>query len=293
MSSSASNPTEPKVLLDGLAYVESPRWHDGRFWFAHWGTGEIVAVDLDGHSEVVGHGPPSQRRPGHASAGPSTGCPTAAFWSPARSCCAGSRTGRWSATPTSAGSPSTAGTRSWSTAAATSTSTASDSASSPASRPPRDHRARHAGRDGPPGRGRLGIPQRHGGHAGQRNADHLRVLRRAAHRVRHRRRRQPVQPAGCGPRGSAPTVSAWTPRAPSGSRQPIPGPTLAGHDALGGAPSFESARAARCWSGSSTTARSSPSCSAAWIVRRSSCWLPSGAASTASTRRSLPGRGRS
>jgi sugar lactone lactonase YvrE len=42
----------------GLAYVESPRWHDGRLWFAHWGTEEIVAVDLDGHSEVVGHGPP-------------------------------------------------------------------------------------------------------------------------------------------------------------------------------------------------------------------------------------------
>jgi sugar lactone lactonase YvrE len=48
----------PTVLLDGLAYVESPRWHAGRLWFAHWGTGEIVAVDLDGHSEVVGHGPP-------------------------------------------------------------------------------------------------------------------------------------------------------------------------------------------------------------------------------------------
>jgi sugar lactone lactonase YvrE len=27
-------------------------------WFAHWGTGEIVAVGLDGRSEVVGHGPP-------------------------------------------------------------------------------------------------------------------------------------------------------------------------------------------------------------------------------------------
>ncbi len=49
---------KPRVLLDGLAYVESPRWHDGRLWFAHWGTGEIVAVDLDGNSEVVGHGPP-------------------------------------------------------------------------------------------------------------------------------------------------------------------------------------------------------------------------------------------
>lgn len=49
--------TEPRVILSGLAYVESPRWHDGRLWFAHWGTDEIVAVDLDGASEVVGHGP--------------------------------------------------------------------------------------------------------------------------------------------------------------------------------------------------------------------------------------------
>ena len=48
--------TEPRLLLDGLAYVESPRWHDGRLWFAHWGTDEIVAVDLDGRSEIVGHG---------------------------------------------------------------------------------------------------------------------------------------------------------------------------------------------------------------------------------------------
>jgi sugar lactone lactonase YvrE len=38
--------------------VESPRWHDDRLWFAHWGTEEIVAVDLDGNSEVVGQGPP-------------------------------------------------------------------------------------------------------------------------------------------------------------------------------------------------------------------------------------------
>jgi sugar lactone lactonase YvrE len=49
--------SEPRVILGGLAYVESPRWHDGRLWFAHWGTDEIIAVDLDGNSEVVGHGP--------------------------------------------------------------------------------------------------------------------------------------------------------------------------------------------------------------------------------------------
>ena len=46
-----------RVLLDGLAYVESARWHEGRLWFAHWGTDEIIAVDLEGHSEVVAHGP--------------------------------------------------------------------------------------------------------------------------------------------------------------------------------------------------------------------------------------------
>ena len=49
--------SEPRVILEGLAYVESPRWHDGRLWFAHWGTDEIIAVDLDGRSEVVAHGP--------------------------------------------------------------------------------------------------------------------------------------------------------------------------------------------------------------------------------------------
>jgi sugar lactone lactonase YvrE len=35
---------------------ESPRWHDGRLWFSNWGTDEIVAVDLDGNSEVMGRG---------------------------------------------------------------------------------------------------------------------------------------------------------------------------------------------------------------------------------------------
>jgi len=55
--SNVSPQVEPEVLLDGLAMVESPRWHDGRLWFAHWGTGEIRAVDLDGNSDVMGHGP--------------------------------------------------------------------------------------------------------------------------------------------------------------------------------------------------------------------------------------------
>jgi sugar lactone lactonase YvrE len=49
---------EAQLLLGDLVIGESPRWHDNRLWFAHWGTGEIVAVDLDGRSEVVGEGPP-------------------------------------------------------------------------------------------------------------------------------------------------------------------------------------------------------------------------------------------
>ena len=48
---------QPRVLLDGLAMPESPRWRDGRLWFSNWGTRQIVAVDLDGNSEVVGEGP--------------------------------------------------------------------------------------------------------------------------------------------------------------------------------------------------------------------------------------------
>ena len=46
----------PRLLADRLTMVESGRWHDGRLWFAHWGTGEVVAVDLDGRTEVVAPG---------------------------------------------------------------------------------------------------------------------------------------------------------------------------------------------------------------------------------------------
>jgi sugar lactone lactonase YvrE len=39
--------------LDGIAFGESPRWHDDRLWFSDWGTQEVVAVDLLGESEVI------------------------------------------------------------------------------------------------------------------------------------------------------------------------------------------------------------------------------------------------
>jgi sugar lactone lactonase YvrE len=43
----------PHVLIDGLSFGESPRWHDGRLWVCDWGTQEILAIDPGaGASEV-------------------------------------------------------------------------------------------------------------------------------------------------------------------------------------------------------------------------------------------------
>ena len=40
--------TPSSPLLTDLVIGESPPWHENRLWFAHWGTEEIVAVDLEG-----------------------------------------------------------------------------------------------------------------------------------------------------------------------------------------------------------------------------------------------------
>ena len=45
--------TEQHILLTDLLLGESPRWHDGRLWFADWGDQHLVAVDPEGRSEVV------------------------------------------------------------------------------------------------------------------------------------------------------------------------------------------------------------------------------------------------
>ena len=45
--------SDPHVLLTDLWLGESPRWHDGRLWFADWGAEQIMAVDAEGRSEVV------------------------------------------------------------------------------------------------------------------------------------------------------------------------------------------------------------------------------------------------
>jgi sugar lactone lactonase YvrE len=46
-----------QILMTGLVIGESPRWHDGRLWFCHWGAHEIITMDPDGNSEVVTRDP--------------------------------------------------------------------------------------------------------------------------------------------------------------------------------------------------------------------------------------------
>jgi sugar lactone lactonase YvrE len=44
---------EVHLLLDGLSFAESLRWHQDRLWLADWGAQEIVAVDGQGRPEVM------------------------------------------------------------------------------------------------------------------------------------------------------------------------------------------------------------------------------------------------
>ncbi len=49
------NASAPRLqtLISGIAFGESPRWHDGRLWFSDWIAQEVIAVGLDGKSEVI------------------------------------------------------------------------------------------------------------------------------------------------------------------------------------------------------------------------------------------------
>jgi sugar lactone lactonase YvrE len=48
-----------KVVTEGLAFGESPRWHDGQLWCADWGTRQIIRVSASECDTVVtlGAGP--------------------------------------------------------------------------------------------------------------------------------------------------------------------------------------------------------------------------------------------
>ncbi|WP_067821116.1 SMP-30/gluconolactonase/LRE family protein [Nocardia inohanensis] len=43
---------EPKVLVEGLALGESPRWHGGKLWLSDWVAGEVFSVDEVGRRVV-------------------------------------------------------------------------------------------------------------------------------------------------------------------------------------------------------------------------------------------------
>ena len=45
--------TELSILVDGLAFPEGPRWHDGRLWFSDMHFHRVVAVDLQGNTETI------------------------------------------------------------------------------------------------------------------------------------------------------------------------------------------------------------------------------------------------
>src|ERR1700761_2384937 len=53
MAEGAYGMSEMRTLLTGRGLVESPRWHDSRLYFSDWSAGEVIAVDLAGHSEVI------------------------------------------------------------------------------------------------------------------------------------------------------------------------------------------------------------------------------------------------
>jgi len=44
---------ETRVVLSGLGFPESTRWHGGRTWLCNWGTGEVLAVTPGGEHDTV------------------------------------------------------------------------------------------------------------------------------------------------------------------------------------------------------------------------------------------------
>src|SRR4030095_15366693 len=51
--SNESSQPELQVLMTGIAFGEQPRWHEDRLWFSDWGSREVIAVDLEGNSDVM------------------------------------------------------------------------------------------------------------------------------------------------------------------------------------------------------------------------------------------------
>jgi sugar lactone lactonase YvrE len=45
--------TTPRLMLDGLGFPESTRWHDGRVWLCNWGAGEVLAASSGEHKVMA------------------------------------------------------------------------------------------------------------------------------------------------------------------------------------------------------------------------------------------------
>jgi sugar lactone lactonase YvrE len=46
-----------RVLLEGLAFGESPRWHGGKLWFSDMHAHQVMTVDLKGKTEIIAEVP--------------------------------------------------------------------------------------------------------------------------------------------------------------------------------------------------------------------------------------------
>jgi sugar lactone lactonase YvrE len=57
---------EPKVLVGELGIPESPRWHQGRLWFCNWIDRQIVAIGLDGRTEIMATRDPASHPMGYS-----------------------------------------------------------------------------------------------------------------------------------------------------------------------------------------------------------------------------------
>lgn len=45
--------SEAKVLVDGIKFPETPRWHEGKLWFSDMVGRKVMTVDLEGRTEMI------------------------------------------------------------------------------------------------------------------------------------------------------------------------------------------------------------------------------------------------
>jgi sugar lactone lactonase YvrE len=182
-----------RTLMTGILLGESPRWHDGRLWFADWVAEKLYAVDEAGTSEIITHVP---------------SLPFSIDWLPdGRLLIVNSRESRLvrrepDGTMVAHADLGTLSHHPWNEIVV-------------------DGRGniylnniafKFPGAEFTPGfvalltpdgtlrqvADGLAFPNRHGRHARQQDADRRGILREDAHRLRHRARWQPLEPAGVG-----------------------------------------------------------------------------------------------